>query len=97
MTETIEPVTAQIDQQQLAEELVDKARAEGVELVGQGGLLTGLMKSVFETALEAEMTGHLGYDKHDPMGRNGGNSRNGTRTKTVLTPDRPGGHRGTPR
>lgn len=72
MTETIEPMTAQIDQQQLAEELVDKARAEGVELVGQGGLLTGLMKSVFETALEAEMTGHLGYDKHDPMGRNGG-------------------------
>jgi transposase-like protein len=77
--------TAQIDQQQLAEELVDKARAEGVELLGQGGLLTGLMKSVFETALEAEMTGHLGYGKHEVMGRNGGNSRNGTRIKTVLT------------
>jgi transposase-like protein len=85
MTETIEPMTAQIDQQQLAQELVDKTRAEGVELVGQGGLLTGLMESVFETALEAEMTGHLGCDKHDPMGRNGANSRNGTRTKTVLT------------
>jgi hypothetical protein len=56
-----------------------------VELVGQGGLLTRLTKSVFETALEAEMTEHLGYDKHDPMGRNGGNSRNGTRTKTVVT------------
>src|SRR3712207_8432546 len=50
-------------------------------LVGQGGLLTRLTKSVLETALEAEMTEHLGYDKHDPMGRNGGNSRNGTRTK----------------
>lgn len=50
MTETIEPMTtAQIDQQQLAEELVDKARAEGVELLGQGGLLTGMMKPVFET------------------------------------------------
>jgi putative transposase len=86
VTETIEPMTtAQIDQQQLAEELVDKARAEGVELLGQGGLLTGLMKSVFETALEAEMTGHLGYGKHEVMGRNGGNSRNGTRIKTVLT------------
>ena len=57
---------------------------EGVELVGQGGLLTRLTKSVLETALEAEMTEHLGYDKHDPMGRNGGNSRNGTRTKTVV-------------
>ena len=85
MTEMIEPMAAQIDQQRLAQELVDKARAEGVELVGQGGLLTGLMKSVLETALEAEMTEHLGYDKHDSMGRNGGNSRNGTRTKTVLT------------
>ena len=64
---------------------MEQARAEGVELVGQGGLLTRLTKSVLETALEAEMTEHLGYDKHDPMGRNGGNSRNGTRTKTVVT------------
>ena len=31
------------------------------------------------------MSEHLGYDKHDPAGRDGGNSRNGTRTKTVLT------------
>ena len=85
MTETIKPMAAQIDQQRLAEELVEQARAEGVELVGQGGLLTRLTKSVLETALEAEMTEHLGYDKHDPMGRNGGNSRNGTRTKTVVT------------
>jgi putative transposase len=85
MTETIEPMTAQIDQQKLAEELVEQARADGVELVGQSGLLTRLTKSVLETALEAEMTEHLGYDKHDPMGRNGANSRNGTRTKTVLT------------
>ena len=85
MTETIESMAAQIDQQRLAEELVEQARAEGVELVGQGGLLTRLTKSVLETALEAEMTEHLGYDKHDPMGRNGGNSRNGTRTKTVVT------------
>jgi putative transposase len=57
----------------------------GWELVGQGGLLTRLTKSVLETALETEMAEHLGYDKHDPMGRNDGNSRNGTRTKTVLT------------
>lgn len=81
----IEPMSAQIDQQQLAQELVDRARAEGVELVGPDGLLTGLTKTVLETALEAEMGEHLGYDKHDPMGRNRGNSRNGTRAKTVLT------------
>jgi putative transposase len=85
VTETIESMAAQIDQQQFAQELVEQARAEGVELVGAGGLVTRLTKSVLETALEAEMTEHLGYDKHDPMGRNGGNSRNGTRTKTVVT------------
>jgi transposase-like protein len=48
-------------------------------------LLTGLTKAVVETALEEEISGHLGYDKHDPAGRNGGNSRNGTRSKMVLT------------
>lgn len=85
MTDTIEPMAAQIDQQQLAQELVEKARSEGVELVGPGGMLTGLTKSVLETALEAEMSEHVGYDKHDPAGRNHGNSRNGTRTKTVVT------------
>ena len=88
MTETIEPMAAQRDQRQLAQDLVDQARAEGVQLVGQGGLLTGLTKSVLETALEEEISDHLGYDKHDPAGRNGGNggnSRNGTRSKTVLT------------
>ena len=44
-----------------------------------------LTKNVLETALEAEMSEHLGYDKHDPAGRGSGNSRNGSRSKTVLT------------
>ncbi|HVU60694.1 MAG TPA: IS256 family transposase [Mycobacteriales bacterium] len=78
-------MTAQMDQQQLAEDLVAQARADGMQLIGEGGLLTGLTKSVLETALEEEISDHLGYDKHDPAGRNGGNSRNGTRSKTVLT------------
>ena len=77
MTETIEPMPVASDRQQLAQTLVDQARAEGVELVGPGGLLTGLTKRVLEAALEAEMAEHLGYDKHDPAGRNRGNSRNG--------------------
>jgi putative transposase len=85
VTETISPVPEQIDAQQLAQQLVEKARAEGIDLVGPGGLLTGLTKTVLETALDAEMAEHVGYDKHDPAGRNGGNSRNGTRAKTVLT------------
>ena len=49
-----------------------------MDLVGPGGLLTGLTKTVLETALDEEMADHLGYDKHDPVGRNSGNSRNGT-------------------
>ena len=45
--------------------LVEQARAEGLELVGENGLLGGLTKLVLESALEGEMTEHLGYDKHD--------------------------------
>jgi putative transposase len=72
-------------ERELAEQLVEQARAEGVDLVGPGGLLGDLTKRVLEAGLEAEMTDHLGYDKHDPAGRDGGNSRNGTRSKTVIT------------
>ena len=68
-----------------AKELVRQARAQGVALTGPGGLLKALTKTVIETALEEEMAEHLGYDKHDPLGRNRGNSRNGKRAKTVLT------------
>jgi len=45
MTETIEPMPAQTDQQLLAEALVEGARAEGVHMVGPGGLLAGLTKT----------------------------------------------------
>src|SRR3954447_21816404 len=85
MTDTIKSMGAPIDQQQLAQSLVEGDRVDGVELIGPGGLLTGLTKTVLEIALEAELSEHLGYDKHDPAGRNRGNSRNGTRTKTVRT------------
>ncbi|MFJ4687094.1 IS256 family transposase [Streptomyces sp. NPDC088789] len=65
--------------------LVERARSEGMQLTGAGGLLQQLTKRVLESALEGEITDHLGYDKHDPVGKNSGNSRNGTRSKTVLT------------
>jgi transposase-like protein len=64
---------------------MERAKAEGVSLVGPGGLLSGLMKTVLESALEAELTEDLGYEPHEEAGRNSGNSRNGTRPKTVLT------------
>ncbi|HET7172671.1 MAG TPA: IS256 family transposase [Nocardioidaceae bacterium] len=68
-----------------ARELVRAARDKGVSLTGPEGLLKALTKTVIETALEEEMSDHLGYDKHQPVGRNRGNSRNGKRSKTVLT------------
>ena len=57
----------------------------GLELTGEGGLLARLTKRVVESALEGELDDHLGYAKHVAAGRDGGNSRNGTRAKTVLT------------
>lgn len=78
--------TTDLDHRQLAEQLLTQAKEQGVDLVGTNGLLNQLTKSVLETALDAEMTEHhLGYDKHDPVGRGTGNSRNGVRTKTMLT------------
>ena len=56
-----------------------------MQLLGRGGVLQQLTKRFLEAALEAEMDAHLGYDKHDPAGRNGANSRNGRRAKTLLT------------
>ncbi len=85
MSETLEPMATELDQRQLAEQLLAQAKEQGVELVGPNGLLNQLTKNVLETALDAEMAEHLGYDKHDPAGRGSGNSRNGTRAKTVLT------------
>jgi putative transposase len=70
---------------QLVRQLAARARAEGLRLTGESGLLARLTKVVVESALEGEMDDHLGYGKHDPAGRNGGNSRNGTRPKTVLS------------
>ena len=85
MTEKMMVMAEEIDQSELARRLLAQAKEQGIELVGPGGLLNQLTGSVLETALEEEMTEHLGYDKHDAAGRGSGNSRNGTRAKTVLT------------
>jgi hypothetical protein len=57
---------------ELADQLLGKAAAEGVELLGPDGLLSQVTKAVLERALAEEMTGHLGYDKHDPAGPGSG-------------------------
>jgi putative transposase len=71
--------------EELARQLAERARAEGLSLTGPGGLLGRLTKVVLESALEGELDAHLGYRKHDPAGDGSGNSRNGHRAKTVLT------------
>ena len=66
-------------------ELVRMAKEQGLALTGLDGLLEQLTKTVIETALNDEITEHLGFEKHDPVGRESGNIRYGTRRKTVLT------------
>jgi putative transposase len=70
---------------QLVARLAAQARAQGVSLLGRDGLLRQVTKRLVEATLEAEMDEHLGYGKHEPAGRNGANSRNGKRSKTLLT------------
>lgn len=68
-----------------AERLVEQAKATGVSLTGEGGLLTDLVRQVLQGALATEMTDHLGYAAHAVEGRGSGNSRNGAYPKTVRT------------
>lgn len=67
-------------------ELVDellKGYQKPEDIIGENGLLRRLMKALLERTLNAELTHHLGYEKHDPAGHNSGNSRNGATSKTV--------------
>lgn len=66
-------------------ELVKAARARGEDLTGPEGLLKSITKTVLESALEEEMTEHLGHAKHAAPPEGASNIRNGTRSKTVLT------------
>ena len=67
-------------------ELMDKLLKEyqkPEDIIGENGLLKQLTKAVLERAVNAELTNHLGYEKHDPAGANSGNSRNGVTSKTI--------------
>ena len=75
MTATLDGVTTKKQpaeasaEAEAARELVRLAREQGLALTGPDGLLKQLTKTVIETALNEEMTGHLGYEKHDPQAR----------------------------
>jgi putative transposase len=66
----------------LVDELL-KGYEKPEDIIGENGLLKRLTKALLERALNAELTHHLGYEKHDPAGHNSGNSRNGVTSKTV--------------
>jgi len=69
-------------------ELIDellKDYTKPEDVIGNDGILKQLTKAILERALESELTHELGYEKHSPAGRNGGNSRNGKSSKTLKT------------
>jgi putative transposase len=71
---------------EIKNELIDellKGYQKPEDIIGESGLLKQLTKALLERAMNAEMSSHLGYDKHDPSGHNSGNSRNGASAKTV--------------
>ena len=70
---------------ELIDTLMSQFRADGVDLMGEGGLIPELTKRILERAMEEELTDHLGYERGDPAGRGSGNSRNGTTPKRVTT------------
>ena len=72
--------------EEIKPELIDellKGYQKPEDLIGENGLLKQLTKALLERALNAELTQHLGYEKHDPAGHKSGNSRNGTSAKTI--------------
>lgn len=74
------------EKKRIEDEIIDnlvKGYKEPEDLIGEGGLLAQLTKRLLERAMSAEMTEHVGYEKHEAAGRNSGNSRNGKTAKTI--------------
>src|SRR5271170_5357772 len=70
-----------IDLKLIDELLADYKKPE--DILGENGLLKQITKALLERALHAELTEHVGYEKHDPAGHHSGNSRNGTSKKNL--------------
>lgn len=71
------------EQKALLDELFKDFKGDAKDLLGENGLIKQLTKRALESALEGELTDHLGYTPHEPRGRNSGNSRNGKSRKTL--------------
>jgi len=72
-----------IEKELLDRLLVDYNYTKPEDLIGENGLLKQLTKALFERALQAEMTVHLGHERHGSITVKGGNARNGNSTKTI--------------
>jgi putative transposase len=87
--DAVEPEARRLRRELFTDEMLDQLMAatgeRGLSLTGEGGFLPEMIKAVLERGMEAELTGHLGYDKGDPAGKGSGNSRNGSTPKTVAT------------
>lgn len=68
-------------QREVIAQMVSQAKDAGIALTGPDGLLKALTAQVVEVAPGEELNERLGYDKHDPVGRGTGNSRNGPRSR----------------
>ncbi|MET7878924.1 transposase [Micromonospora profundi] len=77
-----EPTAAEVE---FAQQMVERANADGVSLVGPGGLLAGITRTVLESALDAELDAHLDEVGVDEATGRGVNIRNGHGAKTVQT------------
>jgi putative transposase len=84
-----------IKKELLDELLKDYKKPE--DILGENGLLKQFTKAILERALGAELTQHLGYERHDPAGYGSGNSRNGTTEKTLKGKNGGDRHRGAAR
>jgi putative transposase len=67
---------------ELIDELIKDCKTQA-DIFGEGGLVKQFVKALVERSLKAELTDHLGYEKHEIKGKNTGNSRNGVSTKTI--------------
>jgi putative transposase len=76
---------AELVDERALDAMLAQVKGGGLRLTGPGGFLTEMVRAVLERGLQAELSEHLGYGKHDPAGRGSGNSRNGSTPKTVQT------------
>ncbi len=73
--------TDQIDLKLIDQLLANYQKPE--DILGENGLLKQFTKAILERAMSAELSTHLGYEKHSSVGKNSGNSRNGKSKKTL--------------